>query len=58
MYVFFNDSRYDNQKSYFSSILCILIGILLVVIPYETLKDIIFTFLGIGIIYHSFLTKP
>ncbi|HIT43719.1 TPA: hypothetical protein IAA91_02640 [Candidatus Avacholeplasma faecigallinarum] len=50
MYVFFNDSRYDNQKSYFSSILCILIGILLVVIPYETLKDIIFTILGIGII--------
>lgn len=50
MYEAFDSDSHYVRRSLTSALVSFVIGLLLVVIPYETLKDILFTLLGIGII--------
>lgn len=50
MYETFDGDRYYVRRSLTYALAEFIIGLLFVVIPYETLKDILFTLLGIGII--------
>ena len=50
MFEAFDGDRFVVRRSITSAVITFVIGLLFLVIPYETLKDILFTFLGLGII--------
>lgn len=51
MYESYDGEKFVVKRSIAGALATFIVGLLFLVIPYETLKDILFTFLGLGIIF-------